>query len=217
MATSSFNIGDLNSDIAALNSKINVQLITTATDLNNLLTDNYRVIKHYTGDNCSILTNCPNSTNIPWELEVGCLGTNINYQYQEFRLYQNGNQAGSKIFRRQKYYYGVNDFRWNNWVCIDDKLAGMRILSDANNNTSFSFNVKSDTRYRMGLVMYKTGNTSATGYLGILFIDANNVASMIQIYKASSEIAVNVAYANETLTFTSASKLWGGIRVIFLD
>ena len=98
---------------------------SSAVDLNTLVTDSPACTKRWRGDSCANLTNAPVglSSAVPWSLEAGVVGSNINYQYQEFRLYQSlTDGAGSKIFRRQKYYYGVNDFRWNDWVSIDNKV-----------------------------------------------------------------------------------------------
>lgn len=212
MATSSFNIGDLNSDIAALNSKIYIDLIDSAVDLNTLLTTDYHYKKYYTGNTCANLTNCPVNAVLPWQLEVGCLGTNINYQYQEFRLYQSlTDGAGSKIYRRQKYYYGVNDFRWNNWVCIDNEISSLsggvpvRTAGVVTNNQSFQVPLSGaySVSLEFALVCLNIMGNSISG-VALLFLGKGNEKVKDLIGNMSSS-GYTASYSNGTWTITNKS------------
>ena len=215
------NIGAASdSSVSTLTGRVKSNFVSTATDLDTLVTDNTQYVKRWRGDNCTLLTHAPASANvnIPWELEAGIVGSNINYQYQEFRLYTTSNNVGSRRYRRQKYYYGPNDFRWNDWVNIDEQVLNFRFLSNTNNSSTFTFDVGSAARYRLGLVMYQSGPDGGTlGYLGLLFFGVDNTPVITNIWKGSNSIIVTPSYSNGILTITSNSTLYGGIRILYLD
>lgn len=131
--------GGLNSLSDNLSALVKSTFVSSSVDLNTLVADSANYVKRWRGDTCANLSNAPSTSAIPWELTAGIIGSNSNYQYQEFRLYQDASGVGSLVFRRQKYLYASNDYRWNNWTSesiLSDTASG---TTDANGNLNLNY------------------------------------------------------------------------------
>ena len=100
---------------------------------------------------------------------------------------------------------------------IISRIGGMKVLSDTGNKTSYAFTIGSANRFRLGLVLYSSGPSNASGYLGMLFISASNEPAITQIWGGTNPVIVTPSYSNGILTLTANATLYGGIRIIFLD
>ena len=196
-------VDDLQDQIDLMDGRIKNHLIDSATYASSLLVTNSLYKEFWYGDNCgSDLRDGPTVLNVPWELTVGCLGTDLNYQYQELRIYtDNDSGHGNNIYRRQKYYYGPNDYRWTTWVSTNNRIdvlnsniENLVTVTTLEGTTTSSGALELPTAIRNGVFICAYGRT--TSYL--VFRRDNNylmVKEPITLAAvASTEVSITVAY-----------------------